>query len=211
MPRTAAPSFGLLARVRRHYGLSQTELAALLGLSGAQLSRLEAGQQPITPEVRERLAPFLAPLEARPETAAEAAARQLAETEAALRVPLPPPPPGSFDARPLARRRAACLHEARNLRHRLRHLPEQAAVAARWAAAMPALLAALPPAPPEDEAPATPAGHGREAVRLRYVHAWLATVPLVLPPEALAEWHLGHQRALALEGEAAALGALLGA
>ncbi|MBF9221061.1 hypothetical protein, partial [Hymenobacter ruricola] len=35
-------------------------------------------------------------------------------------------------------------------------------------------------------------------------------LPLALPPEALAEWHLGQQRALALEGEAAALGALLG-
>lgn len=205
MPRSAAPSFGLLARLRQFYGLSQTELAALLGLSGAQLSRLEAGHQAISPAVAARLAPFLAPLDALAETPAAAAARQLAETEAALAAPLPPPPPGPVAAVPLERRRAACLHEARTLRWRLRHLPEQAAVAARWAAALPALQAALPPPPPEGEAPTTP-----EAVRLRYVHAWLATVPLALPPEALAEWHLAHQRALALEAEAAALGALLG-
>jgi transcriptional regulator with XRE-family HTH domain len=69
MPRSAAPSFSLLARLRRFYGLSQTELAALLGLSGAQLSRLEAGQQAISPAVATRLAPFLAPLEAPAEAA----------------------------------------------------------------------------------------------------------------------------------------------
>ena len=102
MPRSAAPSFGLLARLRRHYGLSQTELAALLGLSGAQLSRLEAGQQAISPAVATRLAPFLTPLEATAETPAAAAARQLAETQAALAAPLPHPPPGPFDAVPLA-------------------------------------------------------------------------------------------------------------
>ena len=59
--------------------------------------------------------------------------------------------------------------------------------------------------PPTGEPPAAP-----EALRLRYVHAWLASVPLALPPDELAEWHLAHQRALALEAEAAALGALLG-
>lgn len=205
MARPAVYSDTLLARVRRHYGLHQAELAALLGISPAQAHYLEAGRRTLTPAVAERLAPFLAPLDARPETTAEAAARQLAETTAALREPLPPPPPGPFDADPLARRRAACLHEARTLRWRLRALPEQAAVAARWAAALPTLRAALPPPPPAAETPATP-----EAVRRRYVHAWLATVPPALPPEVLAAWHLAHQRALALEAEAAALGVLLG-
>ena len=143
----------------------------------------------------ERLAPFLAPLEAAEAAPAPEAAPS--ETPAV-------PPPGPFDPGLFQRRRVACLHEARNLRWHLRALPEQAAVAARWAAALPALRAALPP-PPEGEPPATP-----EAVRLRYVHAWLATVPLALPPDELVEWHLRHQRALALEGEAAALAALLG-
>lgn len=193
MARSAAYTDTLLARVRQHYGLRQAELAALLGLSGAQLSRLEAGRQALSRAVSERLAPFLAPLEA------AAAAPAPPETEAP-----PAPAPGPFDPAPLARRRAACLHEARRLRWQLRALPAQAAVAARWAAALPALRAALPPPAPAGEVPAT-----AEAIRLRYVHAWLATVPLALPPDVLADWHLAHQRALALEAEAAALGALL--
>lgn len=195
MPRAAAYSDSRLARVCRYYGLRRQELAALLGITPALVSQLESGARPLTRAVAERLAPFLAPLEAAEPAPAPP------EAEAA-----PTPPPGPFDPLPLARRRAACLHEARNLRWQLRALPEQAAVAARWAAALPALRAALPPPPPADEAPAT-----REAVRLRYVHAWLATAPLALPPDALAAWHLAHQRALALEAEAAALGALLGA
>ncbi|MDO7876995.1 helix-turn-helix transcriptional regulator [Hymenobacter sp. ASUV-10] len=197
MPRPAAYSDTLLARVRRHYGLSQAELAALLGLSGAQLSRLEAGQQGYSPALRERLGPFLLALP----PAAEASARHLAEAQAEAASLLPPPPPGPVEAGLLERRRAACLHEARTLRWRLRHLPAQAAVAARWAQAMPALLADLPPAPPE----ATTA----EAARLRYVHAWLATVPLALDAGQLAEWHLGYARAQALEAEAAALATVL--
>ena len=198
MPRAAAPSLTQLARVRQHFGLSQTALAALLGLSGAQLSRLEAGQQGFSRELAERLAPFLAhvpPL-------GEAAARLLADAQA--QAAPPPPPPGFFDPGPLERRRAACLHEARNLRWQARGLPRRAAVAAHWAQAMPALRAALPPPPPAGEAPAT-----HEAVRLRYVHAWLALVPQALPPGVLAEYHLRHQRALALEAEAAALGEIL--
>lgn len=187
MARPAAYTDTLLARVRRHFGLRQAEVAALLGISPAQANYLEAGRRALTRAVAERLAPFLAAL------------------EAADAVLLPTaPPPGAFDAAPLERRRAACLHEAHNLRWQLRALPEQAAVAARWAEALPGLRAALPPPPPADAAPAT-----REAARLRYVHGWLATVPPALPPETLAEWHLGHQRALALEAEAAALGALL--
>ncbi|GAB3863966.1 hypothetical protein GCM10028824_00880 [Hymenobacter segetis] len=193
MARPVTYSDSYLARVCRYYGLTRQQLAALLGVTPGLVSQLESGTRALTREVSGRLAPFLAPLEAE-ETAVPPEAAEA------------PPPPSPFDTRPLERRRAACLHEAHNLRWQLRALPEQAAVAARWAAALPALLAALPPPPPPaDEAPATAV-----AVRLRYVHAWLATVPLALPPDVLAGWHLRHQRALALEAEAAALGALLG-
>lgn len=192
MARPATHTDTLLARLRQYYGLRQAELAALLGLSGAQLSRLEAGQQAISPTVRARLAPFLVPFEA-----AEAAAETPEATVAA-----PAPPPGPFDPGPLEKRRAACLHEARNLRWQLRGLPGLAAVAARWAAALPGLRAALPP--PAPEAPAT-----AETERRRYVHSWLATVPEALPPDVLATWHLARQRALALEAEATALAELL--
>ena len=190
MARPANYSNSRLARVCRYYGLTRQELAALLGIAPSLVSLIEAGRRALTAEVSERLAPFLAPLEA-----AEAAPGP-PETEA--------PPPGSFDPGPLEKRRSACLHEAHNLRWQLRALPGQAAVAAHWAAALPTLLATLPPPPAAAEAPAT-----REAVRLRYVHSWLATVPLALPPDVLAQWHLAHQRALALEAEAAALAALL--
>ena len=204
MARPAAPSLTLLARVRRHYGLAQAELAALLGLSGAQLSRLEAGRQGLTPAVRARLAPFEAALPP-PDAAAEAAHLLAdAQAQADYAAPLPPPPPGPFATAPLAQRRAACQHQARALHERLAGLAAQAAVAARWAAALPGLLAALPPPPPEAAPAAT-----REEARLRYVHAWLATVPLALPPEALAEYHLLHLRTQALAAETLALHQLL--
>jgi transcriptional regulator with XRE-family HTH domain len=204
MPRTAPDTLSTLARVRRHYGLQQRELAALLGISPALAHQVEAGRRALSPAVAGRLAPFEAALP--PPGAAAEAARLLAEARAAAdyAAPLPPPPPGPYAPAPLARRRAACLHEARALRARLRGLAAQAAVAARWAAALPGLRAALPPPPPEAAPAAT-----REQARLRYVHAWLATVPLALPPEALAAYHLLHQRALALEAEAAGLGQLL--
>ncbi|MCI1189228.1 helix-turn-helix domain-containing protein [Hymenobacter sp. DH14] len=153
MARFANYSDSRLARVCRYYGLTRRELAVLLGISPGLVSQLESGARALTCDVSARLAPFLAPLEA-------------AEVTPASPAPDTAPPPGPFDAGPLQRRRAACLHEARTLRWQLRDLPEQAAVAARWAAALPTLLAALPPPPPAGEAPAT-----REAVRLRYVHA----------------------------------------
>jgi transcriptional regulator with XRE-family HTH domain len=197
MPRPAAPSDSRLARLRRYFGLSQQELAALLGVTPVVMNYLERGRRSPSPAVWERLAPFLAVMEAAPEPPTPLAAE-------APNADPDTPPPGPIDPGPLERRRRACLFEARNLRWQLRQLPEQAAVAARWAEALPRLRAALPPPPPADEAPAT-----AEAVRLRYVHSWLETVPLALEPEALALWHLRHQRARALEAEAAALGALL--
>lgn len=185
MARPLVHSASRLGRVARHFGLTMAEVGRLLGIGPALATRIAAGSRNLTPALGQRLAPFLAAVEAAP-----------AE-------PLPSaPPPGPFDAAPLQARRAACLHEAANLRWQLRPLAAQAQVAAHWAAARPTLLAALPPAPAEPNTP--------EAVRLRYVHARLALVPLALPPEALARWHLLEQRARALEGEAAALAGLLG-
>ncbi|QIX63081.1 helix-turn-helix transcriptional regulator [Hymenobacter lutimineralis] len=205
MARPAAFSDSRLARVRRYFGLSQQELAALLGLAPSTTNQLERGTRALTREVYERLAPFLAILEAA-EAAPAAPAPAAPDPETVPEAPaaLTTPPPGPFAPGPLERRRRTCLYEAHNMRWQLRHLPEQAAVAARWAAALPRLRATLPPPPPAGAAPRTP-----EEVRLRYVHSWLETVPLALEPEVLAHWHLRHQRALALEAEAAALGGLL--
>ena len=188
MSRPAAHSTSLLADVRRYYGLQQGELAALLGISPALAHQIEAGRRALTLEVSERLAPFT---------------QQMGEDTA----PVPAAPlAGAIAAGPLEARRAACLHEAANLRWAVRGLPARAQVAARWARARPGLLAALPPPPPANEAPATP-----EAVRLRFVHAWLGLAPDTLPPAELARWHLAEARAQALEAEAAALAALLAA
>jgi transcriptional regulator with XRE-family HTH domain len=173
-----------LGRVAQHFGLPMAEVAGLLGISPAQASQLAAGTRSLTREVSQRLAPFLDAVEAAPEAAE------------------PLVPAGPSDPAPLLARRAACLHEAENLRWRCRPLAAQAQVAAHWAAARPALLAALPPPPAAADTP--------EAVRLRYAHARLALACDALPPAEVAQWHLLRLRADALEAEAAALAALLG-
>ena len=140
----------------------------------------------LTLEVSERLAPFTL---------------HMVEDTAPLSTA---PPPGPLEAGLLEARRTACLHEATNLRWAVRGLPAQAGIASRWARALPGLRATLPAPPPAGGAPATV-----EAVRLRYVHAWLALAPAALPPDELARWHLAHARAQALEAEAAALAGVL--
>ncbi|MDB5269491.1 MAG: hypothetical protein JWP58_2531, partial [Hymenobacter sp.] len=122
-------SDSLLTRVRRYFGVSQEELARYLGVSGAQLSRLAGGQRAFSPEV-----------------AADAAVwEQLLPAAAAA----PPGPPGAADLgtpapAPLEARLDYCQHHARRLRRALRPLEAQAAHAARWRVALPALRAALP-------------------------------------------------------------------
>lgn len=185
MGRSAKFTSSLLGQVRAYYGLRQHELAALLGVPTSLVSHLEAGRRAPSLAMLDRLAPFTQ--------------HMVEDTE-----PLPIAPPGPVDPNPLKARRAACLHEAANLRWAVRGLPAQARIAAHWAQALPGLLAALPPPPPAGEAPAT-----LEAVRLRYTHAWLALCPQALPPEDLARWHLAEARATALEAEAATLATLL--
>lgn len=193
MPRRAASSISLVGRVRTWFGLRQDELALYLGVSPSLVRDLETLRRPITHPVSVALGPLQHQLPP-PEVVAATP-----DPEA----PLPPATPAP-DADDLDFRRRECLHRAERLLREAEALAARARVAARWAAALPRLRAALPPPPPEGEAPRT-----AEAVRLRYVHGWLETVPLALEPEQLALWHLRHQRALALEAEAAALAALL--
>jgi transcriptional regulator with XRE-family HTH domain len=184
MARPITYAASRIGRVARHLGLSMADVAALLGISPAQATQIAAGTRTLTREVGQRLDPFLDMLDNAPAATAASEA-----------------PTGPFEAAPLQHRRAACLHEAANLRWRCRPLAAQAQVAAHWAAARPALLVALPPPPAE------PTTH--EAVRLRYVHARLALAPDALPPAEVAAWHLLRLRADALEAEAAALTTLL--
>ncbi|SHJ52850.1 Helix-turn-helix [Hymenobacter daecheongensis DSM 21074] len=55
MPRRASPSYTLAAAVRRHFGLTQAELAAFVGVSQQQLARVEAGRKQLGPGPDQRL------------------------------------------------------------------------------------------------------------------------------------------------------------
>ncbi|MDO7873096.1 helix-turn-helix transcriptional regulator, partial [Hymenobacter sp. ASUV-10] len=64
MPRPALPSDTAAAAVRQHFGLSQQELAAWLGLSEASAGHLETGRRGLSPATAEVLAPLLRQLPA---------------------------------------------------------------------------------------------------------------------------------------------------
>jgi len=178
--------------VRAYFAMTQRELALYLGISEPLLNHLEAARSLPSPLVLERLAPLLAAVPDEP-------AAPLLPTA---------PPAGPLDRAPLEARRDACLYHAGNLRWQARQLPERAQVAARWAQALPALRAGLPPA--EAAAPdPTDRAAAREAVRLAFVRDFLEVQATALDPATLSQWHLLHLRAEALEAEAAALSALL--
>ncbi|WP_310394082.1 helix-turn-helix transcriptional regulator [Hymenobacter sp.] len=126
---TAGAGEGLSAAVRRHFGFSQLELARLLGVSQVQVAQAETGPRPLPADARARL-------------------RALS----GLLAPAPTGPAPPDDPAPLVKRRAACLDQARRLRHRLRHeLPARAQPARHRlaaASALPAALAAALPLPP---------------------------------------------------------------
>lgn len=55
MPRRAFPSSSLAAAVRAHFGLTQAELAAFVGVSRPGLAAAEAGRKPLGPGPDQRL------------------------------------------------------------------------------------------------------------------------------------------------------------
>ena len=194
MPRAYSPTDPLLTRLRRYFGLSQEELARYLGVSGPFLSRLETGQRAISPDVVEPL---------------DALLRLLPATAPPADAPLGPVDLAAPDPAPLEARLDYCRHHAARLRRALRPLVAEAAYAARWRAALPALRATLPPDPGGEEPPA-PAGPGRWAAFLVwYRWRWLAERPTALAPADSARYHLLRLQAEALETEAAALVRLL--
>ena len=183
--------------VRQYFGLSQLELASWLGVSKMDVGHLEAGRRNLSPATAEALAPLLRHL---PPPAP--AKLQLASATNTPPQALAPP-----EAAPLLARLDYCQHHARRLRRELRPLLAQAAVAARWAAALPTLRAALPPDPgptaEPDGATDWPAWH------TWFRHRWLDRRPTTLPPALSARYHLLRLQAEALEAEAAGLAALL--
>lgn len=200
MPRRAFPSDSVAAAVRQYFSLGQQELAAWLGLSEAAVGHLETGRRALSAEAAAALAPFVVHLPA--PVAAAPALRLASAVPAAPTLALAAP-----EAAPLAARLDYCQHYARRLRRALRPLEAQATVAARWAVARPALVAALPPDPgPGHEPDATT---DRPSWLTWFRHRWLAQRPVALPPPLSARYHLLRLQAEALEAEAAGLAELL--
>lgn len=189
MSRFAVPSNALVAVVRRYFGISQADMAGLLGISQGQLANIEAGRRGLSAAAQLRLDPLAALL---PES--EPATEALPESG-----PLPIAP----TAAPLKARRDYCVWKARHLRWELRSLLPRVEVARRWQTALPALLAALPPAAPD---PAPPG----EWLRLTYPRELAQLWATAFTSDDAARYHLLRLQAEALETEAAALAALLG-
>ncbi len=141
MPPFAPRTRTLTGAVRAYFGLSQTDLARLLGCSQAAVARDEAGTHPLPPGPAARLLALSAWLE-----------------EATTPPPTTPPPHHPTALAPLHARLADCRHELARLARPLpppkRAATRPAPAAARLAAAeaVPAALAAanarhpLPPA-----------------------------------------------------------------
>jgi transcriptional regulator with XRE-family HTH domain len=178
MPRRAAFSDHILARIRRWFGLEQAELALYLGVSVNLVSSIEAGRRRLSTAVADAMLPL---------------ARQLPEPVARINEPLPaglPPTSPAPDAAELDFRRRTCLHRAAKLRAQAERLAARAHYAQRWAQALPALL------PPPDAPDPEYAG----AIR-----GWLQRQAHPLSPADVTRYHLLQAQIQALEAEAAAL------
>ena len=210
MPRYAAPSPHLLARVRTHFGLSQAELAQWLGVAGVTVQHIESGRRGLTGAVLAPLLPLLPHLP----PAAAAADPTLAPADAPAAAPAPPAaplPPGTAapDPRPLDLRRRTCLARAARLRHELAGLAARATAAHHWALALPALLAhpalATAAAAAAENPAEDPAEAAFQAERTAWRRNWAARRARPLPPAEATRWGLLRARVVALEAEAAAL------
>jgi len=176
MPRRAAASTNVIARIRAWFGLRQDELALYLATSSELVRSIEAGRRRLTLPVTEAMLPLLRHLPP-PETAAPSLTS------------LPPDTPAP-DAGALDFRRRVCLQRAARLRAQAEQLAQKAHYAQRWRQARPALL------PPPD-AP--------DADRASWLINWLERRARPLSTENVTRWHLLQAQALAYETEAAAL------
>ena len=184
MPRRAAPSTHLIARVRAYFGLQQAELALYLGVSPVTVQAIESGRRALTSELFLALRPLV----------------QLLPADVAGPAPAAGSPPGmpAPDAGELDFRRRVCAVQAARLGQELAALEERARVAAHWAQALPALQQAAAEA---FAAPAT----ADEAERGAWLTDWLTRQARPLLPEAATRWHLLRARRAALMAEMAAL------
>ena len=206
MPRPPAVSDSVLARIRAWFGLHLGDLSLYLGVSKTLTHAIETNRRALTPAVRTALLPLLLQLPP-PEMPATPAAG----------APLPPGTPAP-DAADLDFRRRECLYRAARLLAQADALAARAHVAARWAAALPALSPPAADAPAAD--PATPAALALAAAlaqaadptdparardHARWLRGWLAARAQPLPPADATRYHRLRAQAAGLLAEAAAL------
>ncbi|WP_156176118.1 hypothetical protein [Hymenobacter terrenus] len=232
MPRRPRSSPHFVAHIRAWFGLHLDELALYLGVSKSLIHAVELGQRTLTPAVNTALLPLLLLLPPpKVVAAAEAAARAEAEprplpkayTRLAPALPPGTPPP---DADELDFRRRVCQQQAARALAQAAVLARQARVAARWAAALPALLPPDPddpnsaPLPDPDDPTAPPAARAlaaalalaadpddptRAPAHARWLRSWLAWRARPLSPADVTRYQHLRARATGLLAEAAAL------
>ena len=225
MPRRST-SAHYVATIRSWFGLHLHELALYLGVSKALVQGIETGRRRLTPAVSTALLPLLLQLPP-PEVVAAAKAAALADDAMPAPALCPPPvlptgtpPPAAAD---LDFRRRVCQQQAGRALAQAGALARQARVAARWAAALPALL---PPDPDDSTAAplvpdanpnaqvlaaalalaADPDDPARAPEHARWLRGWLARRARPLAPAVVTRCHLLRARAAGLLAEAAALG-----
>jgi transcriptional regulator with XRE-family HTH domain len=216
MPRRAFPSTSLAAAVRAHFGLSQAELAAFVGISRPQLALVEAGRKNLGPGPDQRLQVLARQLP--PPDGLGPPAPAFGETgDGAPAQPTPDPAPALA---PLRRRLARCRWLRTRLAHELsaRQQPGQARHQRRlWAVQTlgPALAQPLPvpdwrapggPALPLPPYPLATPDAPRDSYWLSGLALRLAATPAPLPPAAA----LARARLAGLDAEIQALEAALG-
>ncbi|SDY58117.1 helix-turn-helix domain-containing protein [Hymenobacter psychrophilus] len=209
------PPNSLIARVRAWFGLGQAELALYLGISPPLVRDLETERRPLTPAVRAALLPLLLQL---PPPAVPASLTPGAA--------LPPDTPAP-EAADLDFRQRECRHRAERLLAEADALAARAHVAARWAAALSALLPPNPDEPAPDAgsvAADTPAARAlaaalaqaadptdptRAADHARWLRGWLGQRAAPLSAADIVRYHRLRAQAAGLQAEAEALATVL--
>ena len=182
--------------MRAHFDLKQWELASYLRISRTLLAMVESGERSLPTAALMRFVPLAVLLPA--EIPAASASDDAAPPPETLSDSPPEAPTAPLEHPQLRHRLAVCRHEARQLRHELAPSVARAEAAARFIAAVPALLAAAPP-PPELTTPAA------EARALRWVEEQRQEAERTLHTHGPAARAVREVRLLALEWEAAEL------
>lgn len=158
------PSDTLAAAIRRHFGLSQDELARYLAVTRMLVSHLETGQRQTSPALRARL-DYLAVLLPPPTGHGLAApAFEAAAVPASPALPVLPATEGELAVEPLQYRLLQVNAQASRLRWELHRATKGAVLQRRREWGLAQLQAALPPAGMTD------------AIELAHINRWLTVL-----------------------------------